>query len=108
MGMKYTALSLALSIAAALFLLFFPFYSDFDRSLTLIERNGSWVLIPILLPVVAAAVALAFPRRVMRVISSVVLGAFVLIAGFTIGLCYLPAAVAMAVAASRSRHKRQL
>jgi hypothetical protein len=36
--------------------------------------------------VVVAAVPLAFHSRVMRVISSVVPGAFVLISGLTIGL----------------------
>jgi hypothetical protein len=105
MAMKITALSLALAIAAAAFLLVFPFYSGLDGTLTLIEANGSWVLIPILLPVVVAAVPLAFHSRMLRVISSVLLGAFVLISGFTIGLCYLPATVAMVVATSRKNLK---
>jgi hypothetical protein len=105
MAMKFTALSLALAIAAAIFVLSFPFYYSLDGSLTLIGANGSWVLIPILLPVVVAALPLALYSRAMRVISAVLLGAFVLLSGFTIGLCYLPAAVAMAMAATRRNRK---
>ena len=101
-----TALSLALSIAGAVFLLIYPFYSDFDGSLTLIEQNGSWVLIPILLPVLVAAVPLAFPRRRMRIISSMLLGAFVVVSGLAVGSCYLAAAGAMVVAATRKNPKR--
>ena len=56
MTMKLAALSLALAIGAAVFLLTFPFYLGLGGSLTLIDANGSWVLIPILLPVVVAAV----------------------------------------------------
>jgi hypothetical protein len=106
MAMKLTALSLAMAIGAAVFLLTFPFYLGLGGSLTLIDANGSWVLIPILLPVVVASVPLALHGRVMRVISSVLLGAFVLISGFTIGLSYLPAAVAMVLAATRRSPKR--
>jgi hypothetical protein len=105
MAMKFTALSLALAIGAAVFLLTFPFYSSLDGSRTLIDANGAWVLIPVLLPVLVAAVPCVFRRWVTRVISAVVLGVFVLISGFTIGLCYLPAAIAMVVAASRRTRK---
>jgi hypothetical protein len=107
MAMKLTAFSLALAIGAAIFLLAFPFYSGFDGIRTLVDANGPWVLIPILLPVLAAAVPFGFRRRIMRVISSVVFVAFVLISGFTIGLCYLPAAIAMIAAASQRGHKHR-
>src|SRR5215472_8729681 len=100
MAMNFTALSVALAIGAAVFLLTFPFYSGLDGSLTLIEANGSWVLIPILLPVLVVALPLAFRRRVMRVISSLVLIVFCLISGYTIGLCYFPSVIAMVIAAS--------
>ena len=99
-------LSLALSIGGAVFLLIYPFYSDFDGSFTLIEQNGSWVLIPILLPVLVATVPLVYRARGMRVISSMLLGAFVVVSGLAVGSCYLPAAVAMVVAATRKNPKR--
>jgi hypothetical protein len=60
MAMKFAVLSLALAIGAAVFLLTFPFYLGLDGSLTLIDANGSWVLIPILLPVLVAVVPLVF------------------------------------------------
>jgi hypothetical protein len=106
MAMKLTALSLALAIAAAGSLLSYPFYSSSEGSLTLTGANGPWVLIPILLPVAVSAAPLALRSRVMRVISSVILGAFVLIGGLPIGLCYLPAAAAMVAAATRRNPNR--
>jgi hypothetical protein len=106
--MKFTALPLALAIPAAVFLLSFPFYAGLDGSLTLIAANGFWVLIPILLPVAVASMPLAFHGPKMRILSSVLLGTFVLISGFTIGLCFLPAAVASVLVASRRRPIHQL
>jgi hypothetical protein len=106
MAFKLAALSLALAVGAAIFLLSFPFYSGFDGSITLMAANGSWVLIPILLPVLFAAVPLVHRARVMRVISSVVLGAFVVVSGFALGLYYLPATIAMVVAATRTDRVR--
>jgi hypothetical protein len=105
MVMKITALSASLAIVAAVFVMSYPFYSNLDGDLTLIGENGPWVFIPILLPVVIAAVPLAIQSRAMRIGSSVLLGAFILIAGYPIGLFYLPAAVAMVVAATRRNPK---
>jgi hypothetical protein len=63
------------------------------------------VLIPLLLPVMVAAVAVVFPRRLTRVVAAGLLGGFVIVAGFTIGLFYLPAAIAMAAASSRKSRR---
>jgi hypothetical protein len=107
MTMRLTLLSLALAIAAALFLLVYPVYSGLNNShptrATLLEVNGQSAIIPVALPVVVALVPVLFPHRVIRIIAAVVLGAFALIGGFTIGLFYVPAAVAMVVAASIGR-----
>jgi hypothetical protein len=88
---------------AAVFLVVHPVHSGFDgtrpSSATSLDENGTWVLIPILLPVLVALISVVSPRRAVRVAAVVLLGAFVAVAGFSIGLFYLPAAVAMIVAA---------
>jgi hypothetical protein len=50
------------------------------------------------LPVVVALVPVMFPARVIRIIAAVVLGGFTALGAFSIGLLYLPAALAMAAA----------
>jgi hypothetical protein len=56
-------------------------------------------MIPMLLPVLVALIPVVFPRRGVRIAAAVLLGAFVVVASFTIGLFYAPATVAMVVAA---------
>jgi hypothetical protein len=74
---------------AALFLLVFPVYSGFDGTIptgtTLLDVNGTWVVVPMLLPVLVALIAVVFPRPGVRIAAAVLLGAFVLVAGFSIG-----------------------
>jgi hypothetical protein len=90
-------------MAAAGFLLIYPTYSGFSDNrparATLLEVNGQWAMVPILLPVVLALVPVMFPHRAIRIIAAVVLGGFTALGAFSIGLFYLPAALAMAVAA---------
>jgi hypothetical protein len=104
--MRLTLLSLALAIAAAVFLLAYPAYSGLGgvrgTRATLLEVNGEWALVPVLLPVVVALVPVMFPHRVIRIIAAVVLGGFTALGAFSIGLLYLPAALAMAAAGAQS------
>jgi hypothetical protein len=101
--MRLTILSLGLAIAGAVFLLLYPTYSGFDgvraTRATLLEVNGQWVIVPVLLPVVVALVPVMFPHRVIRTIAAVVLGGFAAIGAFSIGLFYVPAVLAMVAAA---------
>ena len=90
-----TALSFSLAMVAALFFLIFPAYSS---GATLLQVNGPDALVPLLLPVIVALVAL-IPKRVMRIVAAVLLAEFALIAGFSIGLFYIPAAFTMLLAA---------
>lgn len=91
-----------MAIAAAVFLLVYPTYSGFSDNrptrATLLEINGEWAIVPVLLPVVVALVPAMFPHRVIRIIAAVLLVAFAAIGAFSIGLFYVPAAVAMVVA----------
>ena len=92
-------ISLGLAAAAAIFLLVAPVYwGSNGGSRTLIEENGQWVIVPVMLPVVAAFLPVVFRRQKVRVIATVLLSGFVVIGSFTIGFLYLPAAIVMFLA----------
>ena len=71
---------------------------------TLLEEEGSGVLIALAIPVAVAALALAVDRtrarRVSRTAAAVLLAAFSFVALFSIGLSYVPSALAMVAAAA--------
>ncbi len=96
-------MSFGLAIAAALFLLVWPVYSGFDGERpthsTLMHVNGPWVIVPVMFPVLVVLVPLVVRRKWSRIVAAIVIGAFVLISGFSIGMFYLPAAIAMLLAA---------
>jgi hypothetical protein len=52
-----------------------------------------------MLPVAIALMPFAFRKQVVRIIAAILLGGFVVIAGGSVGLFYLPAAAAMLLAA---------
>ncbi len=109
----------ALAAAAALFVLFAPLGgvsvvgtdaggSD-TRQVTLLEEQGPSVLLPVLAPVILVLLPFACTGRVLLVVTIVVsalLLGFCALAGFTIGLFYLPALalsiVALILLASRA------
>jgi hypothetical protein len=99
--------ALALSLLAVLYLLFFPTYSGVmssqdstgvvqttTTSSTILEVNGWSALLPMLFPVVICAATLALRStpgvRLARVIAAVLLMGFAIVAGFSIGLFYIP------------------
>lgn len=73
---------------------------------TLVEENGPGVLWLLAAPVALTALALALPRRAVRITIAGALGIFSLVTGFTIGGAYLPATLAMALAARRTPAER--
>ncbi len=100
MKARLSTLAFFLAIAAAAFVLVYPLYSDFaGHYKTLIEMNGLWVIIPVMVPVVIAVTPVLFRIQMIRIIATVLLGAFAFIGGFTIGFFYLPSAVVMLLAA---------
>lgn len=118
-GTVAVIVALSLSVAAALYLLLAPGHgtalTTYQDSTglsyattrvvrqTLLETNGWSALVPVLFPVALCAAVLAMRAsgwyRAARVIGAVVLLAFTVVAGFSIGLIYAPSAVAMLVAA---------
>jgi hypothetical protein len=104
MKTRLTIASFGLASAAATFLLVWPVYSGFNgRNTThapLLQVNGSWAILPVLFPVFLAFLpVVAFRKQVLRITAAVVMLAFSFISGFTIGLFYVPAAIAMLLAA---------
>ena len=102
MKTKLALASLGLTFSAAMLLLVLPTgvaeYNGVRRTTTLLQSDGSWAIVPTMFPVVVALLPLMFPKQAIRIIAAFVIGAFSLIA-FSIGLFYLPSAVAMLLAA---------
>ncbi len=109
---RVAAVSFGLALAAVIILLLVPAYSGVREThyangahshvttrATMVQINGSWVLLPMLFPVLVAVVPLIARTQAARVASTIVLFGFVVVAGFSIGLFYLPTALAMVVAA---------
>lgn len=107
--------ALLLTVAAGLFLAFYPVYQGVSATgsssgvttisserATLITENGLWVIVPLCVPIALAALgllAVARRRRVLVWVLGGVLLGFVVLSGFTIGLFYLPAAIALLLSA---------
>jgi primosomal replication protein N len=116
-----TAIPVILAVAASVAWLIIPAYTGETADVTelpsgaphvqvsrthstLIEVNGPRVLVALAFPVLVALAPLLFPHRSLRIGAAVVLGAFAIVSGFSIGLFYLPSAAAMLAAAlSRKR-----
>ena len=113
--------------AATLFFLFWPIYSGVSvspgesgsssvSSSTLIEVNGLWVALLIVLPIVVTAVALiaslpggAHPHvmLILRWAAFALLLLFCAAAIYSIGVFYIPAAIGVFIAAATARSDRQ-
>jgi hypothetical protein len=93
------AIAVAWSALTAALLLVVPTYSSGAR---LIEVNGARVIGPLALPIVVAAAPFALPTARARTIAesaaALVLASFATIAGFSIGLYYIPAVLALLAA----------
>ena len=96
-------MAFGLAVAAAIFLLVWPVYEGIGSGgvthATLLQINGAWVIFPVMFPVLVAALPVVVGKQAVRVVAVLVMGAFVFISGFTIGLFYLPAGILTLVAA---------
>jgi len=114
------AVGLVLAIAAGVWLGLAPdFYQGASSSVSssgvvtttqtsasLVEENGVWVIGLLCVPVALTALALYCAvrrRRVLLWVSGLVLLGFVVVSGFTIGMWYVPAALAVLIASGLSR-----
>jgi hypothetical protein len=84
-------LSLLTTAIISLLLLMLPVYSG---GRTLLEVNGPRIWGILAIPMVIAMAPLIFPR--LKISAAVAMFAFALVAGFSIGLFYLPAAILLA------------
>ena len=116
--------ALLLAFAAGLFLALYPVYQGVSvtgsssgvvtssrESATLITENGLGAVVLLCIPIVLAALGLpaaARRRRVLVWVPGGVLLGFVVLSGFTIGLFYLPAAIALLLSAGMADSSRKL
>ncbi len=119
-GTLWTLISLGLALAAGTVLLTVPSgtqtsttatlaedgattYTESTSHPTLLQTEGWSVLIPLLVPVALALIALVAARRVVTITCAALALAFTLLGALTIGAFFLPASVALILAALRSR-----
>jgi hypothetical protein len=74
--------------------------TTFARS-SLLATEGVWILIVVSVPVLVALVPVFVQRRTARIVSAVLLWIGCVIALASIGMFFIPAAIAMTVAAAR-------
>src|SRR3982751_353993 len=90
-------------MASAIFLLIWPVYSGFDGERpthrTLLQVNGKWAIAPVMFPVLVALLPLLVRKQWVRIVAAIMMGGFVVISGFSIGLFYLPVSALMLLAA---------
>ena len=67
----------------------------------LLKANGPRVLIPLAVPPVIALMAVLLPKRAVRIGAAIALTFFSFVAGFSVGLFYVPSAVLMILAGLR-------
>ena len=92
-------LAVLAATAAAGLLVVLPIYTrvqgDRTTYATLIDVNGRWSILPVLLPVAFTGLPLIIEARLIRVAATLLLISFVLLSAFSIGLFYVPAAALM-------------
>ncbi|GAA1991744.1 hypothetical protein [Microbacterium pumilum] len=103
--------ALALAVLAAVVLLVVPTYEsvtvssdggEISTSLTMLQAVGPWIFVVLLVPVLATAVPVFARGRawsVLSMIGAIVLSGFVILSLLTIGMFFVPAAIASVVAA---------
>jgi hypothetical protein len=90
---RLTAVSFAAALATAVYVIERVIDTD------LVKADGAYILIPVFFPAWLAAMALLLRKQWVRIVAAVLLAIFVIIAGFSIGLFYAPAAFLMLLAA---------
>lgn len=118
-------IALALAVSATMLLLFLPLGIEVTevatgpdepsvttgtRGVTLLEAQGPVVLIPLLFPVLAAALPFASrgpAPRSLAIISAVFLGGFTALGLFSIGVFYLPALTAALAGVFLRAHQKR-
>ena len=97
-------LALAAAIAATIWCLLAPLYtvksseSPIEGHATLLEVNGARAIPALALPVLLAGIPVLFPKRGLCGAAALMLLAFSILGGFSVGLFYLPSAALLLTA----------
>ena len=89
-------LSLVLTLAVTVFVLFAPMYSS---GAGILQTMG-YVPPALFVPIAVAGLGL-FPLRALEIVAAVLMLAFAIVGGFSVGLMYVPVVVLMFFAAFR-------
>ena len=77
-------------------------FSTRSYSESMFQVNGAWVLVVVSVPVLVALIPVLVRRRRARIVSAVLLWFGCVLAMWSVGMFFVPAAILMTIAASRS------
>jgi hypothetical protein len=72
-----------------------------SSNVSIFQTDGAWVLVVVSVPVLVALVPILIPHRTARIVSVVLLWIGCIVGMWSVGLFFVPAAIAMTVAATR-------
>ena len=72
-----------------------------SHTVSMFQINGAWILVVVSVPVLLTLIPVLMPRRTVRSISAVLLWLGCVVGLLSVGLFFVPAAIAMTVAATR-------
>jgi hypothetical protein len=112
---RFVIAAVVLAIIGTLVAAFAPFGSEMgttvssdgavttsSATVSVFQTDGAWVLVVGSVPVLLAMLPLVVRRKAARVVAAVLLWLCCLVGAFSIGMFFIPAAVAMTIAAARS------
>lgn len=71
-------------------------------SVSMFHTNGAWVLVVVSVPVLVALIAVVVRHRVARIVATVLLWTGCVLGMWSVGMFFIPAAILMTIAASRT------
>lgn len=73
-----------------------------SSSVSIFQTDGVWVLVVVSVPVLVSLIAVLLPQRRAKMVSAVLLWVGCFLGMFSVGMFFIPAAILMTLAASRS------
>jgi hypothetical protein len=76
-------------------------FATHTYSVSMFQNNGAWIFVVVSVPVLVALVPILVRHRRARIFSAVLLWIGCVVGAFSVGMFFVPAAVAMTLAATR-------
>jgi hypothetical protein len=102
----FSLLAFGAAVVAAVIVVFAPTYSSCDsdaacHGASAFAVNGWWIFVVVSVPVVLALIPVLIHRKVVRAVAAIMLWICCVVALFSVGIFFVPAAILMTIAATR-------